>query len=112
MTRLQCLKCNHYQLSRKKCKAFPRGIPSKIYDGDFDHTMAFEGDRGIRYVDLEIPASKEDQREKTLKLVRIDFDAGEGVIEHYSLINSETRETTNYLVLSLPEKLRDKRNGS
>jgi len=102
----------YYQLGRKKCKAFPRGIPTKIYAGDFDHNMEFEGDKGIRYVDLEIPTRKEDQRERAFKLVRIDFDAGEGVIEHYSLINSETRETMNYLVLSLSEKLRDKRNGS
>ncbi len=112
MARSQCLKCNHYQLSRKKCKAFPRGIPTKIYDGDFDHSMAFEGDRGIRYVDLEIPTNEEEQREKTPKLIRIDFELTEGVIEHYSLINSETRVATNYLVVPLPEKLRDRRNGS
>lgn len=112
MSRSQCLKCNHYQLGRKKCKAFSRGIPAKIYDGDFDHSMAFEGDRGIRYVELEIATDAEDQREKTPKLIRTDFDLGSGVIEHYSLTNSEARETTNYLVMSLPEKLRDKRNGS
>lgn len=112
MARSQCLKCNHYQLSRRKCKAFPRGIPTKIYDGDFDHSMAFEGDRGIRYVDLEIATDAEDQRKKTPKLIRIDFELREGVIEHYSLTNSETRETTNYLVVPLPEKLRDRGDGS
>lgn len=112
MARSQCLKCNHYQLSRKKCKAFPRGIPTKIYNGDFDHSMPFEGDRGFRYVDLEIVNDAEDQREKAPKLIRIDFEVSEGVVEHYSLTNSETRETTSYLVVPLPEKLRGRGDGS
>ncbi|WP_124575226.1 hypothetical protein [Herminiimonas sp. KBW02] len=112
MTKIQCLKCDHYQLSKKKCKTFPQGIPAKIYDGDFDHTMAFEGDRGVRYRDLKMATDLKSRGEKAPKLIRRDLEIREGAIEHYSLTNSETRETTSYLVVTLPEKLRDKRNGS
>lgn len=46
---IQCLACNNLNNNMTTCKAFPKGIPTKIIVGHFDHTKAFFGDNGIRF---------------------------------------------------------------
>ena len=52
----QCLGCENFKNKKRfTCRAFPKGIPSKIISGNFDHTKPFPGDKGIRFE----PLSKE-----------------------------------------------------
>lgn len=44
----RCRLCAH-AVGEDSCRAFPNGIPSEIYSGDFDHMKAFPGDNGIRF---------------------------------------------------------------
>lgn len=47
----QCRVCLHLKenLPILACDAFPKGIPTIILKGEFDHTNEFEGDNGIRF---------------------------------------------------------------
>lgn len=45
----QCLSCTHINDVPLSCKAFPEGIPGEILDGDFDHTVPYDGDNGVQY---------------------------------------------------------------
>ena len=48
----QCDSCiNYYGMF--KCRAFPKGIPDVISDGEHDHTESFKGDNGIRFEPIE-----------------------------------------------------------
>ena len=71
MARLQCLSCDQYQLSKKKCKAYPRGIPAAIFNGEVDHKFPYQGDRGIRYLDLKIDGEAENAIDNVSKVMRI-----------------------------------------
>lgn len=44
----QCYKCKRYN-EADICRAFPDGIPSKIFTGEADHTKPFPGDHGIQF---------------------------------------------------------------
>lgn len=47
-----CATCAHFirdGMNKKACKAYPKGIPIKIWDGSNDHTKPYKGDGGIRY---------------------------------------------------------------
>lgn len=48
-----CLNCIHLQghnsEGERVCKAFPEGIPDKIYFEAGDHTKAWPGDHDIRF---------------------------------------------------------------
>jgi len=46
-----CTFCIHHFTGGKKhtCKAFPEGIPRKIWEGENDHKNPFPGDHGIRF---------------------------------------------------------------
>ncbi len=46
---IQCLACNNLNNNMTTCKAFPDGIPIKIFAGHWDHTKSFRGDNGIQY---------------------------------------------------------------
>lgn len=46
---IQCLACKHFRNDMTTCKAFSKGIPTKIIAGHFDHTRPFPGDNGIRF---------------------------------------------------------------
>ena len=56
---IQCFNCKHYRtgdmgaIGKETCKAFPNGIPDKIWEGEFDHTEAYVGDNGIRFEPVE-----------------------------------------------------------
>lgn len=47
-----CFACSLYRDRVTKapvCAAFPKGIPSRIMSGDFDHRRHYPGDHGIRF---------------------------------------------------------------
>ncbi|KKK51485.1 hypothetical protein LCGC14_3114490 [marine sediment metagenome] len=46
---IQCLACNNLHNNMTTCRAFKKGIPTKILTGGFDHTLPFRGDNGIRF---------------------------------------------------------------
>jgi hypothetical protein len=48
----QCSRCvfEFPDARGRTCVAFPSGIPAEIVDGRFDHTKAYVGDGGIRFV--------------------------------------------------------------
>ena len=51
---LRCQSCAHYNPERDAklipvCKAFPSGIPLKIFNGQNDHSKPFPGDHGIQF---------------------------------------------------------------
>tara|TARA_Y100001963_G_C6506880_1_gene320355 strand:+ start:358 stop:528 length:171 start_codon:yes stop_codon:yes gene_type:complete len=48
---IQCGLCKNY-LKDLKCKAFPKGIPQEILEGQ-DHTEPFKGDNGIQFEPIE-----------------------------------------------------------
>ena len=49
-----CRWCLHFEAGANQpcCLAFPAGIPTQIWEGRHDHRVAFAGDRGIRFVEL------------------------------------------------------------
>jgi hypothetical protein len=49
-----CDICVHKILysSPEKCKAFPDGIPGKIYSGGFRHLEPYPGDHGIMFEEI------------------------------------------------------------
>ena len=49
----QCITCEHYQMGGQ-CKAYPRGIPEKILEGELSHKEPQKGDRGIRYKRIKL----------------------------------------------------------
>lgn len=46
---VQCLDCANLNNDMVTCKAFPEGIPTKIFNGHWDHTKSFKGDDGILF---------------------------------------------------------------
>jgi len=45
-----CLGCKHLEdKDFGTCKAFPKGIPVGIWNGENDHHTEFSGDGGTRY---------------------------------------------------------------
>ncbi|MDK2892843.1 hypothetical protein [Methanohalophilus sp.] len=51
-----CDTCKHLNrgiLGWWKCKAYPDGIPEKIFWGDVDHHKPYKGDNGIQYEPME-----------------------------------------------------------
>ena len=62
----QCSKCKHFTGmvlidagedmeadALPSCKAFEKGIPDAIADGEFDHTKPYKGDNGIRFEPIQ-----------------------------------------------------------
>lgn len=50
---IQCLACNSLNNNMTTCKAFPNGIPIKIFTGHWDHTNPFKNDNGIQFERIE-----------------------------------------------------------
>jgi len=50
---IQCLACANLNDNMTTCKAFPKGIPEKIFVGRWDHTKSFKGDNGILFKRIE-----------------------------------------------------------
>lgn len=48
-----CSYCTHYQL-RRKCQAFPDGIPLEIWLGKNPHTEPFPGDHNIQFEPVKL----------------------------------------------------------
>ena len=45
-----CTYCAHLtSLSGRTCKAYPKGIPSPIWEGEHNHHQPYEGDNGIEF---------------------------------------------------------------
>lgn len=47
-----CASCRYLdllRLSRRRCSAFPDGIPEPIWDGTVEHRQAHPGDHGVQY---------------------------------------------------------------
>lgn len=45
-----CLFCSKLtDPAKKKCRAFPKGIPDSFWQGKADHTTPYDGDRGITF---------------------------------------------------------------
>ena len=51
--KILCLQCKHYS-DNLKCKAFPKGIPQEIVNGEVDHISSYDGDKGIQYEEKEL----------------------------------------------------------
>lgn len=45
-----CTRMRTGEFGPPTCAAFPDGIPVDIFEGGFDHTQPYEGDRNIRYL--------------------------------------------------------------
>ena len=52
----KCMSCKHYVVYPRDdmrgcpyCEAFPKGIPSKIWWEEIEHTAPYPGDHGIQY---------------------------------------------------------------
>ena len=47
-----CYECKNFNITDPvnfACKAFPKGIPNEIIDGDVKHNKPYEGDNGIQF---------------------------------------------------------------
>ena len=44
-----CGDCKHREADKPRCKAFPRGIPLFILNGDNQHRAPVAGDHGIQW---------------------------------------------------------------
>lgn len=52
-----CVTCEHFDSTvgvreKKRCAAFPDGIPDEIWRGDNDHSVPYPGDHGIRFEEV------------------------------------------------------------
>ena len=60
-----CLSCAHFRAERfvsseaRTCEAFPKGIPSPIWNGQNTHRRPYPGDRGIVYEPLLVASEDE-----------------------------------------------------
>lgn len=54
----QCTFCTHRSPDATKCKAFPSGIPTELLYNEHDHSLPYEGDKGIRYQAVELGAAR------------------------------------------------------
>ena len=46
---VQCAFCKYYRSEPgRTCAAFPTGIPDAIWEGEYDHRVAYPGDHGIQ----------------------------------------------------------------
>ena len=54
----QCLICAPYRIGQGACEAFPDRIPKAIMTGEFDHSMPFPGDRGLRFIEYTEKAAQ------------------------------------------------------
>ncbi|MFM8438206.1 MAG: hypothetical protein ACKOAX_07005 [Candidatus Kapaibacterium sp.] len=46
----QCERClNLIERTRKRCTAFPDGIPPELWNDEIEHTNMYPGDGGIRF---------------------------------------------------------------
>jgi len=46
----QCERClNLIERTRKRCVAFPHGIPPELWNDEIDHTLAYPDDGGVRF---------------------------------------------------------------
>ena len=52
-----CITCANRTFKKDfpTCKAFPDGIPNKIWEAKVTHEKHFPGDKGILYEKIEIP---------------------------------------------------------
>lgn len=44
-----CNRCVYVKQDGQSCKAFPRGIPAMILNGEIDHRYPINGDSGIQF---------------------------------------------------------------
>lgn len=44
-----CVHLDSTRENRRRCDAYPDGIPAAIWDGKNDHARPFPGDNGIRF---------------------------------------------------------------
>lgn len=46
----QCEDCVHLiERTRKRCEAFPKGIPPEIWNDEIDHSVPYPGDNEIQF---------------------------------------------------------------
>ena len=45
----QCASCRNHIPYTMACKAFPKGIPTELMSGSWDHREPYEGDNGVLY---------------------------------------------------------------
>jgi hypothetical protein len=65
MEGVQCNNCKNFEqdtdnwipydtlFKKPVCTAFPKGIPTEIFGGDFGHYEPYNGDNGIRFEPVE-----------------------------------------------------------
>lgn len=49
-----CKNFNGENPAAQTCAAFPKGIPTEIWNGENSHTTPFPGDKGIRFEPIQV----------------------------------------------------------
>ena len=104
----QCRVCLHFKENSPilTCDAFPKGIPTIILKGEFDHTNEFEGDNGIRFErDFGNQQQNNNYSDKikensvyldnVTSFIKLNYKCPKGTVDDSNKCNPEEQEKSN-----------------